>query len=646
MNAEKGEWNCLSSGGGDHGGSIYDLVRELGLQVDAQARREGKSKPSGARPKVPPKLGEELLEKVMVDWPAMLAADREGEVWRFLTEARGLDPQTIADRSLGMDGAGNLTIPIRHVQTVRNIRYRAMRPNPRNPKRYWSADGHGSPAVLYPTAELVGNTLPVLLTESELDAILANQIGAGRFVAVSGTGGAGVDPADLSSLAGREVFIGYDNDDAGEKGGHRIAEKLRKLGAQVYTIDWLRLGLLAGDKTKKDFTDWVMKLGGTADVLLKEMERLRSEEAYDAVAEFEADVEEVVRRKEINREAERRLAAKTAAGSFSEFVKVSLREALERPREVKPALIESLQMQGHKAFLTAQFKAGKTTLAGNVVRSMADGEPFLNRFEVFDLRGNVGVFDYELTEDDALDLYGSLGLRRAERVFMQSLRGTGFTLANEHHRDLAVNWLIEHDVQYWVVDPFGRALRGFGSENDNDDVRVFLDTLDRIVTEASLLGVLMPVHTGRAQHEIGAEHGRGATVVDDDADARWILTKDTTGRRFFRAEGRNGVGLDEVSLEFDPSTSQLWTGDLSRAESAGERFVGLVLNHIEHNPGVSLRELKKDIEGADKNIAAAVKLAIRRGFVRMEQDGQAHRHYIETDPRPKLRVTVEGPSDE
>ena len=31
-----------------------------------------------------------------------------------------------------------------------------------------------------------------------------------------------------------------------------------------------------------------------------------------------------------------------------------------------------------------------------------------------------------------------------------------------------------------VIDPFGRAVRGFGSENDNDDVRRSLDALAAI----------------------------------------------------------------------------------------------------------------------------------------------------------------------
>src|SRR5690606_24791061 len=109
----------------------------------------------------------------------------------------------------------------------------------------------------------------------------------------------------------------------------------------------------------------------------------------------------------------------------------------------------------------------------------------------------------------ALDMYGALGLRNTSRVFLESLRGTGFSLANEHHREQAVQWLTENQICYWVMDPFGRAMRGFGSENSNDEVRMFLDAIDEIVERAGLIGTLMPVHTGRTQQEVGAEHGRG-----------------------------------------------------------------------------------------------------------------------------------------
>jgi len=247
-----------------------------------------------------------------------------------------------------------------------------------------------------------------------------------------------------------------------------------------------------------------------------------------------------VDRIDIRSRAQRKHAAAQASGLFPGFSHLSLHDALAKPRETVPWVIEGLQRAGHKATLVAQFKTGKTTFSANVVRSLADGVPLLGRFDVHELAGSIGVFDYELTEDDALDQYRSMGLQREDRVYMESLRGTGFTLANDTHAEWTVKWLQQHDIEYLVLDPFGRAMRGFGEENSNDDVRGFFMSLDTIAKEAGLLGILMSVHTGRAAAEVGSERARGATILDDDPDVRWILTRDGSGKRFFRAEGRSG----------------------------------------------------------------------------------------------------------
>ena len=464
-------------------------------------------------------------------------------------------------------------------------------------------------------------------------------------VATSNSGGAGkwtdAHSAHLRGFKGNLVIV-VDNDDKPSKPGQKHALEVYESIVRVTGLEPALVYPVEG----KDAADVVGKYAPDDGFEIVTPEMLRAEIAEtaatepDAEAERESRIAEAAESMRVQREARALLAAEVAKATFTGFASVSLREALAKPREFKPAIVRGLQMQGHKATLTAQFKAGKTTLAGNLVRSLADGEPFLDRFEVFELPGNIGIFDYELTEDDALDMYGALGLRSTKQVFLESLRGEGFSLANEFHREQAVRWLTEHDIVYWVLDPFGRALRGFGSENANDDVRVFLDTIDEIVERAGILGTLMPVHTGRMQHEIGTEHGRGATVVDDDADARWLLTRDNTGRRYFRAEGRNGVGAEEVSLEFDTATSRLSTGTITRAQSKGERLLPLVEDYLVQDPGAGLRTIREEVDGGNTQIDAAIKLGIANGTIRVEKQGQKSCHFYV--PRPVLTLTKEG----
>lgn len=325
--------------------------------------------------------------------------------------------------------------------------------------------------------------------------------------------------------------------------------------------------------------------------------------------------------------ARRAVAAAAALGSFAGFAGLSLRDALAIERAPVPWLIEGLQRRGHKASLVAQYKTGKTTFAANVVRSLADGVPLLDRFSVPALDGRIGVFDHELTTEDAQDLYRAQLLDRPDRVTLESLRSTGFSLANDTHAEWAVSWLRDHDIAYWVIDPFGRAMRGFGEENSNDDVRAFMMRLDEIAADAGVQGVLLTVHTGRAEVAVGAERARGASVLDDDPDVRWLLTRNNDGR-YFRAEGRAGVDVREFALQFDSDTQRLSATGETRAEVAGARLRPAIADWVRANPGATVRDIKGAVSGKDSAITAALRALCTEGVIEVKQDGRARRHYL------------------
>jgi hypothetical protein len=355
----------------------------------------------------------------------------------------------------------------------------------------------------------------------------------------------------------------------------------------------------------------------------------------------EEQIEERANAKRISRAADRVIAQEEAAGLFGGFRGLSLKDALALPRTPPPWLFDGLQRVGHKASLIAQFKAGKTMMAANAVRSLVDHIPFLGMFEPVELAGTVVAFDYELTDEDALEMYEAMSLKHPERLHVESLRGTGFTLANDDHAETAIRYLKEHDAQYWILDPFGRAMRGFGEENSNDDVRGFFMRIDKIAKEAGLLGTLTTVHTGRVASEVGNERARGASVLDDDPDVRWILTKDGD-QRFFRAEGRSGINVPEVALTFDPALNRLGTSGLNRSDSAGQKFLSPVLAYIEANPGSNQRDIKRDIPGKDTAVAAAITYLERNGQIRIDRTGSSHQHFI-TDATPStIHLHVES----
>ncbi|MFJ3392304.1 AAA family ATPase [Leifsonia aquatica] len=377
----------------------------------------------------------------------------------------------------------------------------------------------------------------------------------------------------------------------------------------------------------------------------REAEETRKTEAWlreQARADdpHEAEVQDQIRRRLVSKEAERRIASDAASKSFGGFRGLSLGEALAQPREKLDPIIGSLQGSGHKVTLTAQHKAGKTTTTSNVTRALADGGPLFDdeRFFVRQLNGNVVVFDYELTEDDALDMYAVMGIRNMNKVFVESFRGNGLSLANEFVAEAVRDYLNEHDAEYWNLDPFGRSMRGFGSENDNDDVRRFLDTVDRIVAETGVRGVLLTAHTGRAQHEVGAEHARGATVLDDDADVRWLLSKDPKGNRFFRAEGRQGISVSEFRLELDSSANSLRASRTTRADIKADAHRPHILEFISAFERVdpqtgkaidcSGRKVKQAIKGDDKEIDLELKALVAEGTLVAAPGTRGSNYYL------------------
>ncbi|GAA1742514.1 AAA family ATPase [Microbacterium paludicola] len=278
MNPDAGVWNCLK---GEHGGSVFDLVqtlkRERGFSLRGHPSGSAASSRKASAPVPLPDQDKPYNwhDQMMLSQPDRLA---------YLTEQRGLTEATVARFKIGWDGE-RYTIPVR-IGLGKWINARRYLPGASAKNKMLNVPGHGT-AVLAFTEVLQGNSLPVLLCEGEWDALLAGQHGEGLYVAVTGTGGADSPPRDLSLLAGREVFVAYDADLAGERGAEKVAKALRAVGARVHIINPRGLGLPFTDTHGADISDWLRQYGGTAEKLLAEMERLRE---ADANADSQDDV--------------------------------------------------------------------------------------------------------------------------------------------------------------------------------------------------------------------------------------------------------------------------------------------------------------------------------------------------------------------
>lgn len=317
-----------------------------------------------------------------------------------------------------------------------------------------------------------------------------------------------------------------------------------------------------------------------------------------------------LKKSRINRQVKRALDAEDALRTYDRFEFVNnLREELLLPEEEIDWVIPHLIPSGANITITAQYKAGKTTLVNNLAKSLADNTKFLNYFNPPNHDGRIVIFNYEVSENQYRRWMKDVAIENSDKITLVHLRGKSVPMIADFVRNEMVELLKRLECQTWILDPFARAFTGSGDENSNSDVGVFLDQLDIIKERSGVSNLVLPVHTGRAQ-ESGIDRARGATRIDDWADVRWLLKKTEDGR-FFSADGRD-VLVDEQMLRFDEATRSLTLGGAD-AKTAKKRnledlWVETVEKHSGLNTGDLCRLLGKSTD--DKGLAAARKSAL------------------------------------
>lgn len=316
------------------------------------------------------------------------------------------------------------------------------------------------------------------------------------------------------------------------------------------------------------------------------------------------------------------------------------RRAMDRP-PVQYA-VEHIAAIGQNVTITGQYKAGKTLLALNLVRSLVDGEPFLNEFKIDGGgvgSGRLGLWSLEMNMTD-LDTYiDPLGIsdEGAGRLAVLNGRGYGVNILTDVGKQWAINWLKSRGCVRWVIDSHARLCRMAGvEENDNGPVLGLLHRLDEIKEEAGIGELFYLAHTGRGENGSGETGGiaraRGATVLDDWADARWVLTREAE-IRFLSVEGRGVRDMTATSLEFDPETSRLALGSRNKYGARVDGLVAVVTAIVEEQPGeLNMRALRKLVreraEGAAAGaIAEAITEAIDTGFIKEERVSGREKRY-------------------
>ncbi|UDF29344.1 UNVERIFIED_ORG: AAA family ATPase [Roseateles sp. XES5] len=380
----------------------------------------------------------------------------------------------------------------------------------------------------------------VLLMEGEKDADTVTNWG---FVGTTNVGGAKYWESEFDDeLAGLDIVICNDNDDAGRNRVQARAAALRGKAASVRVLDiaqhWAECG------PKEDITDWKEKGGGTGEKLT-------------ALIELAPPWVPVTPKSSFN------------AMSWQD---------LDQPGMAIEYLIQSMLTVGDRSMLAGPSGSGKTFLATHIAMCIARGQEFLGRPV---MQGGV---IYQAGE-------GARGLKKRIKAYREHFRvpvteDVPFVLLPSRvdlfTKDGDTQKLID-EINAWkpvmsqplrmvVIDTFSKATAG-ADENSGKDVSIVLENVDRIATECDVH--VMVVHHLNAD----GKKLRGHTSLYADVDQVLAVTNDdaTKVRTLTLAKQKD----DEDGVKIDFSLAQVTIGYDERAERDITSCVVLSVNEKE-----------------------------------------------------------------
>lgn len=364
----------------------------------------------------------------------------------------------------------------------------------------------------------------------------------------------------------------------------------------------------------------------------------------DERSAFECDLASEAHRMRVRQAAQELVRAEKAKSTeLPTFMRLD--DFLARPLPPITHRVEKLWPAGGNVLLAAQWKAGKTTLRDNLVRSLVDGTPFLGRFSVDNATPcSVALIDFELDEQTLQRWLDDQDFANPERIQILSMRGRAstFNILDEHVRSRWAVMLRDLGVTQVVIDCLRPILDALSLSEDKEAGR-FLEALDELAHQAGVREKFLVHHMGHS-----SERSRGDSRLLDWPDALWKLTRlkddddptldDPAGPRFFSAFGRD-VNHPESELTFDPATRHLALGDgaVNRKAAGAVRKAHAarpaVLEAVRKTPGMGIRQIRHKCDGhGNPAIDAAVKQLIEEGVIEVVKSGQKHCHYDITVP--------------
>jgi hypothetical protein len=290
---------------------------------------------------------------------------------------------------------------------------------------------------------------------------------------------------------------------------------------------------------------------------------------------------------------------------------IMLRDWLEEPDTEEQYRIDQLWTKNGTTFVVAPNKSGKTTMMLNVARVLADGGLFLGRYETRPVSRNLGIVNFELTDNQFKRWVRKLGITNLEGVKVWNLKGQPNPFRSNTSRKHFAAQLKAEDIEILIVDPFSSAYTGEDA-NQNEVVKQFLKSIDEMIFKGGVEEFMMVVHAG---HD--GKRARGASTLADHPDATWFIGKPEYGtQRTFRAEGRD-VYVEEEGIKLEDDGITLTLTGVPAAELAALLVRMKIKTFVSESPNCKAGEIEAHV-GGNKTTAIAARNALVAAGVLVE----------------------------
>ena len=344
---------------------------------------------------------------------------------------------------------------------------------------------------------------------------------------------------------------------------------------------------------------------------------------------FDARVEEELDKLRVRDKARRRFAAEQRPPAIPPEI-LTLTERLARPRPDIKWRIHGWQPAGTRSLLAAQYKAGKTTLVGNLIRSLVDNEPWLGTANVDPIiTGRFTLLDFEMSERQLDDWLADQNIQNTDKVVVVPLRGkaTTFDILDEPTRSQWADML--RGTEYLAVDCLRPILDALGLDEHREAGR-FLTAFDALCDEAQIPDGIMVHHMGHH-----GERSRGDSRLRDWPDVEWRLVRENdepNSPRYISAYGRD-VEQPEGLLHHDPDSRHLSLIGGSRATAAARAALPDIIDYVSEHGPISKNQVEQEIKAATDHTLHPIREAIKLGIL----NGQIHK---ETGKRGAHILTI------